>query len=105
MQSENLKKFLDLVSDEQPLVHERMEWLKENKEWRSVALKIIMNVLGVMREKKITQEDLAERLQVTPQWLNAILRGNEKPTLEIIAKLEKVLQTELIATNPSLVLA
>ena len=100
MQSESLKKFLDLVSDEQPLVHERMKWLKENKEWRNVAVKVIMNVLGVMRERKITQEDLAERLEVTPQWLNTVLRGNEKLTLEIIGRFEKVLQIEIIEANP-----
>jgi transcriptional regulator with XRE-family HTH domain len=96
MQSENLKNFLKLVSDEQPLVHERMKFMDDNEEWLNKALKIVLKVLSVMRERKITQKDLAELLQVTPQRINTILRGDENLTLETIVKLEKALQMEII---------
>ncbi len=96
MQSENLKNFLKLVSDEQALVHERMKFMDDNEEWLDKALKIVLKVLSVMRERKITQKDLAELLQVTPQRINTILRGDENLTLETIVKLEKALQIEII---------
>ncbi len=96
MQNENLKNFLKLVSDEQPLVHERMKFMDDNEEWLDKALKIVLKVLSVMRERKITQKDLAELLQVTPQRINTILRGDENLTLETIVKLEKALQIEII---------
>ena len=96
MKSQNLKNFLKLVSDEQALVHERMKFMDDNEEWLDKALKIVLKVLSVMREKKITQKDLAELLHVTPQRINTILRGDENLTLETIVKLEKALQMEII---------
>ena len=96
MESENLKNFLKLVSDEKSIAHERMKFMNDNEEWLDKALKIVLKVLSVMREKKITQKALAELLQVTPQRISTILRGDENLTLETIVKLEKALQIEII---------
>ena len=97
MQSENLKNFLKLVSEtKESTIHEKMAWRKENKEWLRKSAKIALKVLGVMREKQITQKDLADLLQVAPQRVHTILKGEENFTLDIIVKLEKALQIEII---------
>ena len=97
MQSENLKNFLKLVSEtKESTIHEKMAWRKENKEWLRKSAKIALKVLGVMREKQITQKDLADLLQVAPQRVHTILKGEENFTLDTIVKLEKALQIEII---------
>lgn len=97
MQSENLKNFLKLVSKtKKSTIHEKTAWRRENKEWLRKSLKIALKVLGVMREKQITQKDLADWLQVAPQRVYTILKGEENFTLDTITKLEKALQIQII---------
>ena len=97
MQSENLKNFLKLVSKtKKSTIHEKMAWRQENKAWLRKSLKIALKVLGVMREKQITQKDLADLLQVAPQRVYTILKGEENFTLDTIVRLEKALQIEII---------
>ena len=97
MQSENMKNFLKLVSEtKKSTTHEKTAWRKENKEWLRKSLKIALRVLDVMDEKQITQKDLADLLQVAPQRVYTILKGEENFTLDTIVKLEKALQIEII---------
>ena len=97
MQSENLKNFLKLVSKtKKSTIHEKMAWRRENKEWLRKSVKIALRVLDAMEEKQITQKDLADLLQVAPQRVYTILKGEENFTLDTIVKLEKALQIEII---------
>ncbi len=97
MQSENLKNFLKLVSKtKKSIIHEKMAWRRENKEWLRKSVKIALRVLDAMEEKQITQKDLADLLQVAPQRVYTILKGEENFTLDTITKLEKALQIEII---------
>jgi transcriptional regulator with XRE-family HTH domain len=54
---------------------------------------------AALREKGMTQKDLAEKLNVSPQQVSKIVKGKENLTLETISKLEYVLGVELILTT------
>ncbi|WP_171037972.1 helix-turn-helix transcriptional regulator [Dyadobacter luticola] len=50
-----------------------------------------INILSALRQRKMTQKDLAELLNVTPQTVNQWVKGNENFTFETIGKIEKAL--------------
>ena len=49
----------------------------------------------------MTQKDLAEKLNVSPQQVSRMGKGKENLTLETISKLEYVLGIALISTTPT----
>ena len=67
-----------------------------DKEGIKKSQEIVVQILVIMREKKITQKELAELMDVVPQRVQTILRGDENLTMETVAKLEKALQTKII---------
>lgn len=94
------KKFKDLVSNEPSKVHERIAFLKTNKAWLKKSMRIAASILKVLREREISQIALAASLNVTPQYVNKILKGNENLTLETISKIEEILGIKLVSIEP-----
>lgn len=90
------KNFLDLVSKEKSKVHELMQWRKANKAWLEKSMNIAIKILMAIRKEGISQKELAERVGVSPQQINKIVKGGENLSLETIAKLEIALGTKLI---------
>ncbi|MES2726695.1 MAG: helix-turn-helix transcriptional regulator [Bacteroidota bacterium] len=91
------KEFKDLVSSEESKVHELIKFRKQNKQWLKKSMLIAIAILKALREKNITQIKLAEDLNVTPQYINKILKGSENLTLETIVKIEDALKIKLIS--------
>ncbi|MEI6595881.1 MAG: helix-turn-helix transcriptional regulator, partial [Bacteroidota bacterium] len=54
-----------------------------------------------LRAKNISQKELAEKIGVSPQHVNKIVKGRETLTLETISKLEVALEISLLMA-PSL---
>ncbi|MCD6090057.1 MAG: helix-turn-helix transcriptional regulator [Bacteroidales bacterium] len=67
-----------------------------NKEWLKHSQKIALKVLRTLRKEKVSQKSLAERIGVSPQYVNKIVKGKENLTLETISKLEKALAINLM---------
>lgn len=72
---------------------------QENKEWLKHSQKIALKVLRTLRKEKISQKSLAERIGVSPQYVNKIVKGKENLTLETISKLEKALSIDLMGAS------
>lgn len=78
------------------------EWLGEakyrqkNAAWLRHSQKIAISVLRTMRMKGIKQKELAVMINVSPQQINKIVKGNGNLTLETISKLEHALGISLI---------
>jgi transcriptional regulator with XRE-family HTH domain len=94
------KNFKDLLSNETSKVHLRIAFLKANKAWLKKSMRIAVAILKVLRERKISQNTLAASLNVTPQYVNKILKGNENLTLETISKIEEILGIKLVSIEP-----
>ena len=55
-----------------------------------------MRVLDILDERGLTQQDLADKMKVTRQYVSKILKGQENMTFETVDKLEKALGIELV---------
>ena len=69
----------------------------ENKKWLSYSSNIALRVLAALEEsEEMTQKSLAEKVGVSSQYINKVLKGQENLSLQTIAKLSEALNIELI---------
>lgn len=97
MKKENILNNLNKIASKD--VSSWLEKAKEreaNKEWLAKSAKIAIKILRELRAKKLTQKWLAEELEVSPQYINKVVKGQENLSLETISKLERVLGITLI---------
>jgi len=104
MKLTNKEKFLTLVSDKNTSTIPKIQTRIQNRSWLRHSQKIALKVLATLKEQGLSQKDLAERMQVSPQIINRWVKGQENFTLETIGKLEKALGIQLFSivetTNP-----
>ncbi len=80
---------------------ERTKWLEENQSWLKKSGDIALDIMTILRAKKISKTKLSESLGVSPQQMSKWLSGNENMTLSTICKIEEALGYELIqVTDP-----
>jgi len=75
---------------------EKALWRKENEAWLNKSASIALKVLRALRKQSMTQKELAERIAVSPQQVNKLLKGEENMCLDTICKLETALGIKLI---------
>lgn len=68
----------------------------EDKEGLRYSQQVAVRILRTLREKKLSQKDLAELLNVTPQTVNKWVKGSENFGFFTIAKIEKALGIKLM---------
>ena len=98
MKSEStLKQKLNkIVSNEKSNWEEKAEWRKTNKNWLLKSAAISLKVSNTLKEKNMTQAELAQKLGSSAQHVSKIIKGQENLTLETISKIEMCLAIELI---------
>lgn len=73
---------------------------KNNNDWKKRSFQIAVRILREIRVQKthngMTQRKLAEAMDVSPQYINKVVKGKENLTLETISKIESVLGIQLI---------
>jgi transcriptional regulator with XRE-family HTH domain len=92
----NLAKLKKILSDRESTWHQEAKWRDENESWLAQSFDIALRVLDTLRAKKMTQKELAERMGVSPQFINKVVKGQENMSLETIAKLSAALDIKLI---------
>jgi ribosome-binding protein aMBF1 (putative translation factor) len=93
----NLKeKLTKLSSDQTSDWKARAQYRRENREWLKKSTAIAITVLEALKAQNLSQKELAEKLQISPQQINKIVKGHENLTLETITKLEKALGIQII---------
>jgi len=93
----NKEKFLALVSERDNSVLEQIKWRQDNRAWLNRSQAVAFRVLRALRNQKLSQKDLAGKLNVSPQQVNKWVKGNENFTFDTIARLETALNIELIS--------
>ena len=96
MEATRIDKFKALVSESSSGWLEKAKWRAKNEDWLDVSFQVATRVLKALREKNMTQKDLSELLEVTPQQVSKILKGTENLTLETITRIERALQIDLV---------
>ncbi len=94
----NIEKFTALVSSEKTnTVTKNRERIKNRamlRESQNIALK----VLDRLEELHWTQKKLAEKLEVSPQQVTKIVKGQENLTLETQIRLQNILDIPILAS-------
>lgn len=101
MTNKSLKDKLLSTAKKDTTWREKAQERMRNEKWQDLSFTIATRILAILKEKGITQIELSERLDVSPQMVNKIVKGKENLTLETIARLGEVLSTDLIEV-PSL---
>lgn len=95
--SYNTEKLQQIAVDPSKEVVEQNQFMRENMDWLRKSAKIALCVKRGLRVKGITQQELAFRMGVSPQYVGRILKGQENLTLAVIAKIEKALQVTIFS--------
>ena len=96
MNNERIEKFLALVSDETSGFEKKALWRKANKNWLDKSALIAIKILRAITDQGISQKKLADKMEVSAQYINKIVKGSENLSLETISKLEMHLGIQLI---------
>lgn len=75
------------------------ETRKENRDWLRKSAQIAFAIRHELRTQQISQQELAERMGVSPQYVGRLLKGTENLTLDTITKLEKALGRSLMQVH------
>jgi len=96
----NLEKIKKHVSPEPSGWHEDAQKRADNEAWLTHSFQIAVKVLGTIRSKSITKQELADKIGVTSEHINRILKGQENLQPETIARLESTLGLSLTTKSP-----
>ena len=75
---------------------EKAEWRRENRRWLRYSGFIALTVMHRLEELKMSQKELAEKMNCSPQYVSKLLKGSENLTLDTISKLEECLNLDLV---------
>jgi DNA-binding Xre family transcriptional regulator len=93
------EKMAKITSSEPSGWLEDARWRLDNRAWLRRSQSIALKILRTLREKKMSQKELAEIIGVSPQQVSKIVKGRENLTLETISKLEKALGLVLMEVS------
>jgi len=94
---DNLKEKLSkLTSDQSSTWKAKVKYRRENREWLKKSAAIAVRVLDALTEQNLSQKELAERMNISPQQISKIVKGHENLTLETISNLELALGIQIM---------
>ena len=64
------------------------QWRKENESWLKWSRQLAVSLVGYMQDHKMKRADLAEALNVSPQYVSRLLSGTENLSFKSIANIE-----------------
>ena len=105
----NREKFNKIATTINTSILEEIQFRNANREWMRRSNRIAAKVLMALKEQNLSQKRLANRMGVTPQYINKLVKGKENFTLETCTKLEAFLGIQIyhdsIKENKSIIYA
>lgn len=93
----NLKEKLSKIASDQPSDWKsKAKYRRDNRDWLKKSAAIAVQILTALKSQSLSQKDLAKLMDVSPQQINKIVKGQENLTLETISSLEKALSIKII---------
>ena len=74
---------------------EEAEWRRANRSWLRRSQAIAMKLLDKRDEMNWTQQQVAEKLGCTQQYVSRIQQGKENLSLEMLSKIEDSLSVKI----------
>ncbi len=72
------------------------KWNKEHADALEDYMLIAMRISSTLKERKMTQKELAQKLDVSPQALTRIMKGRQNLTLNKVKQIERVLDISIM---------
>jgi len=92
------KKLHELSKGEKSNWIDEAEYRIKNKKWLRYSSNIARRLLVAIKDRKgFNQAELARLLDISPQQVSKIVKGQENLTLQTIARLSEVMDTEFIS--------
>ena len=88
---------------------EKAKWRHENEDWLDISFSIAVRVASTLSANKKAnkspknQSELAELLGCSAQYVNKLLRGQEKLQIDTICKVQRILGIKLIEVPKAIV--
>ena len=93
----NIEKLMQVAQPVSGKEKKEAEFRKANKEWLRKSAKIALAIRRELRLNGMSQQDLATKMGLSPQYVGRILKGQENLTLETISKLEASIGVPLVS--------
>ena len=95
----NLNILKAIAKDDKAL--EKIKDRINNRIWLKYSQKVALIVLNEIELKDISQKELAIKMEVSPQYINKLVKGKEKLNIETISKLESALNINILTISES----
>ena len=93
----NLAEKLSKIESKRPSGwKQKAAYHRKNRDWLGKSAAIALQVLEALKQQSLSQKDSADRMGISPQQINKIVKGQENLTLETIANLEAALGIEIL---------
>ena len=77
-------------------VEEERVLYAKSKGWLPYSRKIAIKVAVAMKQQGLSRQDVADRMECSPQYISKLLKGTENLSLETICKLEDALNIAIL---------
>jgi DNA-binding XRE family transcriptional regulator len=67
--------------------------------WLQYSQQSALSMLNKIEELNLAQQTLAENLSFSRRYVNKLLKGQENPSLETLAKIENVLRVNMLIND------
>ena len=95
----NLQKLNKIASTRKSNWEAKAKTRKANESWLDVSFKIAIEVLDALKAREMSQVELARLINVTPQQISKIVKGQENLTIGTILKLQNALSIKLLPST------
>lgn len=92
------EKILGLVSKEDTKTLENNRSRIANRQWLRASQEVAMKILDKLEALNWSQKDLAEKMGVSPQYINKVVKGKENLTLDTLVRLQNMLDMPVLAS-------
>ncbi len=83
-------------SEEPSRFVENAQWRRENRIWLEWSRNVALRLIEYMESNGLSQKDLAERLNVSPQYVSRLLSGTVNLSFKSLAGLEDKLGLKMM---------
>ena len=74
------------------------QWRKENSSWLRRSRSVALAIIDYMQDNGLSRNDVATKLNVTPQYVSKILSGKVNFSFKTVAEIEERLGIECFRT-------
>jgi len=91
----NKEKLLNIVTGSDNELLKELRERKQNRAWLRRSKSIAIIILSQIEKQNLTQKQLAEKMNVSPQAVNKWVKGKEKLNIETIEKISSALNIDM----------